>query len=230
MTLTLETDQMVSFKQGLTYRIKCLEDCYLVISQFEKMPDSCEKLFLSDLANINKDNKETILSLQICPNLKLFLELLSRYLEDGANCIHFHEIKMKELFWVLRFYYTKEQLSLMFSFLIGNNYNFRTLVLKHYTEVRFVKELAFACGYSLASFKREFDKEFKEPAGQWLQKQTVNLIKYKLLDDSIPLCDIADELKFSSLSHFSNYCKQKLGYTPAEYRIILKKNDNEKER
>lgn len=213
---------MSSLQQGSLYRITSIEDTQVVLSQFDKIVESCEKLVLSNLVASDGMNKNSIPSLPICTNLKLFLDLLVIYLDDGANCVHFHEIKMKELFWILRFYYTKEQIATLFTYLIGNNYNFRSLVLKYYMQVSSVKELAAACGYSLASFKREFDKEFKEPAGQWLQKNMIGIIKYRLLDETIPLCNIAEELNFSSMSHFSRYCKQKFGYTPKEYRIVLK--------
>lgn len=219
----LEVNCMSSFQRGSLYQIIAIEDSYMILSQFDELVSSCEKLVLSNLITSNGNNNQRIIpSLCICPNLKLFLNLLTRYLEDGANCIHFHEIKMKELFWVLRFYYTKEQLAMLFSYLIGANYSFRSRVLKYYKQVRSVKELAVACGYSLASFKREFNKEFRIPPGQWLQQHVIGTIKYRLLDDTVPLCDIVDELNFSSMSHFSIYCKQKFGYTPKEYRLILK--------
>jgi len=53
----------------------------------------------------------------------------------------------------------------------------------NYKKARSVKELADLCGNSLSSFKRKFLKEFREPAGSWLQKQINGMIKHKLEDE-----------------------------------------------
>ncbi len=48
----------------------------------------------------------------------------------------------------------KTEQATFFSFLLGNDYKFRNLVLNNYKNTRTVKELARLCGISLSSFKR----------------------------------------------------------------------------
>lgn len=68
--------------------------------------------------------------LEIRDRLCKFLELLVCYLEDGANCIHFHEIKLKELFWNIRFYYSRQELANFFYMIIGRSQDFKNKVLE----------------------------------------------------------------------------------------------------
>lgn len=95
-------------------------------------------------------------------------------------------------------------------------------MLDNYRNARTVKELARLCGSSLSTFNRKFLKEFREPASEWLQKQINTIIKYKLADEDIPIGNIADELHFSSHAQFCRYCKRNFGYTPGEWRKLLK--------
>ena len=149
--------------------------------------------------------------LEIRDRLCKFLELLVSYLEDGANCIHFHEIKLKELFWNIRFYYSRQELANFFYMIIGRSQDFKNKVLNNYKSCRTVKELASACDISLSAFKRQFSAEFGEAPAEWMQKQLLGEIKYKLSVTDLPLGTIANELEFSSLAHFSRFCKRCLG-------------------
>ena len=160
--------------------------------------------------------------LAIKDRLCKFLELLVCYLEDGANCIHFHEIKLKELFWNIRFYYSRQELANFFYMIIGRSQDFKNKVLNNYKSCRTVKELASACDISLSAFKRQFSAEFGEAPAEWMQKQLLGEIKYKLSVTDLPLGTIADELEFSSLAHFSRFCKRCLGCSPRELRQQIK--------
>lgn len=116
--------------------------------------------------------------LAIKDRLCKFLELLVCYLEDGANCIHFHEIKLKELFWNIRFYYSRQELANFFYMIIGRSQDFKSKVLNNYKSCRTVKELASACDISLSAFKRQFSAEFGEAPAEWMQKQLLGEIKF----------------------------------------------------
>ena len=63
----------------------------------------CQRASFSELYHLREIVEYRIEPLEIRDRLCKFLELLVCYLEDGANCIHFHEIKLKELFWNIRF-------------------------------------------------------------------------------------------------------------------------------
>jgi AraC-like DNA-binding protein len=152
------------------------------------------------------------------PPLKRFLTSLVLYLDEGASCKHFHEIKQKEMFFIFRFFYTKEEAAGLFAPIISQNLNFKNKVLSNYMEVNSVKGLAKICNYSLSSFNRNFKNNFKENPYVWLQNQKLKYITAKLADKSIPFSQIIDEFKFSSPAHFTVYCKKHLNTTPSRFR------------
>lgn len=202
----------------------------IVIAQFDNIAQGCEKISFSQLNSPEFPGGREIHPLEIRGRLRMFLKLLTGYLEDGANCVHFHETKLKELFWNIRFYYTKTEQAAFFRPILGTDHEFKKKVLDNYRNARTVKELACLCGSSLSTFKRKFFKEFREPASEWLQKQINSMIKYKLADEDMPIGRIADELHFSSQPQFCRYCKRNFGYTPGEWRKLLKNRDKTPEK
>ena len=182
----------------------------------------CQRASFSELYHLREIVEYRMEPLEIRDRLCKFLELLVCYLEDGANCIHFHEIKLKELFWNIRFYYSRQELANFFYMIIGRSQDFKNKVLNNYKSCRTVKELASACDISLSAFKRQFSAEFGEAPAEWMQKQLLGEIKYKLSVTDLPLGTIANELEFSSLAHFSRFCKRCLGCSPRELRQQIK--------
>lgn len=221
-SLLIQTGKMICFRCDSTYTIRSLKPSRIVIALFENTVQSCEHISLDQLYNMDFRPANRTNPFEIRHNLYLFLELMICYLEDGANCYHFHEIKLREMFWNLRFYYTKTEQATFLHPILGKDRDFRKTVLDNYKNARTVKELAFVCGLSLSSFKRRFSNEFREPVNHWIEKQMNKIIKNKLADENIPLGEIAFELEFSSLPQFSRYCKRNFGYAPGEYRKIMK--------
>ena len=221
---------MICFSRGSICRIFSRGKATVVIAQFDNIVQSCEKILFSQLNSLSFPGEKAIYPLEIRTRLQMFLKLLIGYLEDGANCVHFHETKLKELFWNIQFYYTKTEQVSFFRPIMGNEHEFKKKVLDNYRNARTVKELARLCGSSLSTFNRKFLKEFREPASEWLQKQINTIIKYKLADEDIPIGNIADELHFSSHAQFCRYCKRNFGYTPGEWRKLLKNSDKTPEK
>ena len=120
------------------------------------------------------------------------------------------------------FHVARQELANFFYMIIGRSQDFKNKVLNNYKSCRTVKELASACDISLSAFKRQFSAEFGEAPAEWMQKQLLGEIKYKLSVTDLPLGTIANELEFSSLAHFSRFCKRCLGCSPKELRQQIK--------
>jgi AraC-like DNA-binding protein len=157
-------------------------------------------------------------TLNIVPPLSQFLSFLVFCLNEGASCKHFHELKHKELFFILRFFYTKQEMANLFSPIISSDLNFKSIVLSNYTNVNSIKELAQICNHSISTFNRLFKKNFDENPYTWMQNQKLKYIIGKLSDKNIPLAQIIDEFGFSSPGHFTTFCKKHLNMTPSQYR------------
>ncbi len=214
--------EMFLFCRESMFSMYSLEEGEVVVALFEGGLSPCQKASFSDLCHLKKIIKYRMESLVIRDELQKFLELLVCYLEDGANCIHFHETKLKELFWNIRFYYSKQEQANFFYTIIGRSQDLRSMVLNNYKECNTVKELAALCGISLSAFKRQFIAEFGETPSKWMKKQLLGKIKYKLSVTDLTLGCIADEFGFASSAHFSRYCKRYLGCPPKKWRQQIK--------
>lgn len=184
----------------------------------DKVTHLCDKNSISSLYKFTLEHDYQFKSLDIRGKMKVFLQLLTLYLEDGANCIHLHDIKVQELFWLLRAYYTKQELASFLYPIIGETLDFRTKVYANYQRAGTAQELARMCGLSTRVFGRKFKVEFGESPYSWMQKKMISHIKNRLSDKSIPLKDIIEEFNLSSLPHLVRLCKSLLGETPGEFR------------
>jgi len=216
-TYTLKKDMCWFIPMSSEYKIIAKTNACIILNYFNKPVDFCEKTALEDLS-VFFDHKQDISMLTINKPLKRFLLTMIFYMDEGAYCKHFHEIKQKELFYLLRYFYSKRELADLFSTIISINIDFKNVVLANYLQVCSVKELAHICNYSLSSFNRIFKKNFRENPYIWLQNQRVKYIVGRLSDKNIPLSQIIDEFKFSSPSHFTIFCKKHLNLTPSQYR------------
>ena len=215
---TVSEGNMFFWSRDSLFNMYSSEESEVVVALFEGGISPCQKASFADLFHLKKIIKYHMESLVIRDELRKFLELLVCYLEDGANCIHFHETKLKELFWNIRFYYSREEQANFFYTIIGRSQDLRNKVLNNYKECSTVKELASLCGISLPAFKRQFIAEFGETPSKWMKMQLLGDIKYRLSVTDLSLGSIADEFDFASLAHFSRYCKRYLGCPPKEWR------------
>ena len=213
----LRKDTLWFIPMSSDYKICAIADAVLIMNYFNKPIDFCEKTALEDLSAF-LDQKSHPFMLPVNLPLNKFLSTLLFYLNEGIYCKHFHEIKQKELFYILRYFYEKNEIAGLFAPIISEDIDFKNMVLANYLNANSVKELAQKCNYSLSSFNRIFKKNFKENPYLWLQNQKIKYIARKLSDKNIPLGQIIDEFRFSSPSHFTIFCKKHLNLTPSEFR------------
>jgi len=199
------------------YKVCASSDAVIVMNYFNKPVDLCEISALQNLS-LSLEQESDSSTLQINKPLEDFISSMVFYLNEGIFCKHFHEIKQKELFYILRYFYTKKEIAGLFAPIISKNLDFRNTVLANYLNANSVKELAQICNYSLSSFNRIFKENFKENPYIWLQNQKIKYIAGRLSDKNIPLCQIIDEFRFSSPAHFTIFCKKHLNLTPSQFR------------
>jgi AraC-like DNA-binding protein len=199
------------------YKIYAKSDSDIIIHYFNQPVDLCEKIALESLSSF-LDNESHNPILKLKPVLKMFLSSLIFYLDKGVSCKHYHEIKQKELFFILRFFYTKEEVAALFAPIISRDLDFKETILKNYMNVQTIKELALICNQSLSSFNRKFKINFNESPYKWLQHKRLKYIVERLENKNISFGEIIDEFNFSSPAHFTLYCKKHLNVTPSQYR------------
>lgn len=156
--------------------------------------------------------------LNVNQRIKAYLDAFIPCLKDGLKCVFFFELKMKELFFLLRAYNTKEDLADFFSPLLTDDMDFYNFVLNNYQSIKTVKELAFLADYSLTGFEKKFKKVFGMSAHQWMKNQLSSRLYHEISCSRKSFIEISDMFGFSSSAHLSNFCKTVFGATPSSIR------------
>ena len=118
--------------------------------------------------------------LKIKPEIKLFLEGVTSYLNIDKICKELLEFKRKELYYLLAHYYTDYELSPIVHSLSKYTNSFEYFILKHHKQIKSVEDFAQLGGYSVTTFRRIFKAIFNEPAYEWMMKQRKESILYQL--------------------------------------------------
>ncbi|MDR0790756.1 MAG: AraC family transcriptional regulator [Bacteroidales bacterium] len=216
-------NNMFFIPSSIPCEIKAKTKVFLLVNNFNKpintIIDTCERMSLENIEPpFNKDNEMYNPILPIKKIVKEFLILLTKLIDDGVYCKHFHNEEFNKFFFLLRFYYSKEEIGTLFAPILGMNMEFKYLVLKHYNDISRVKELADECGYSLATFNRLFAENFHDTPYKWMQKKRLQQVITRLSDKEVNVAQIAAELGFSSSGHLTVFCKEFLHLTPSQFR------------
>lgn len=201
------------------FYLEAASNTSFITNYFDSPIDLCEKIALESLISTHSSTFK-IPILKFKKAHRSFLLSLKSYLKDGVSCKHFHAMKEKEMFFIFRYYYTKDEILFFFRSIVSKNLDFKNIVLQNYKNVTSIKELAKKCNYSLSSFNRHFKNDFGENPYIWLQKQKLEHIKVRLKNKQISLNQIVDEFNFSSPSHLTSFCKRHLRMSPSEYRNL----------
>jgi AraC-like DNA-binding protein len=220
---TLTEGSMFFIPSNVSCELEVKQKSFLLVNNFNKpiqtIINTCERMSLEKiLPPINKDTEFYNPVIPIKKELGKFLNLLVELLDDGVYCKHFHNEEFNKFFFILRFYYTKDEIGILFAPILGQNMDFKHLVLKNYPHTESIRELAAKCGYSLATFNRLFVYNFHDTPYKWLQKKKLQHIIIRLSKKNVSIAQIAEEFGFSSPGHFTVFCKEFLHVTPSQFR------------
>ena len=198
-----------------------VEDSKLTVCVFDAIRGICEKFNLHSCWSICKDMKYDFRPVRIIPQIEAFLDQIIYYLGQGLKCEHFYELKTQEIFLILRWFYTKEQLSLLFYPIIGQSLDFKGFVLDNHLKVKNINDLSNLSMMGRSSFDIKFKKEFGMPPGEWLLKQKAKHIKIHMAIPGVTISDLLIKFDFNSATHFTRFCKQHFGCTPSKMMATL---------
>lgn len=200
-----------------TIHFECPEEVHVLIAYFRIPTFNCEKLSFLTLARQAKEMPGlSWCPLPVRPPLRLFCELEVCYLSSGAGCRYLHETKLNELFFCLRFCYSREELAGLLFPVLSKDPDFHSFVMSHYREVRSVKELVERSHMSKSLFYRKFVEVFDTSAKQWLLERRQEEIFYEAAKPEATVKSLMARFEFDSLSHFQVFCKTRFGCTPTE--------------
>lgn len=199
--------------------VKIIRECTIISCAFIPNINFCNRFSLHQLVDfIPKKFTYEFTILPMRERISQFLALLRNCLEDGLECVHFHELKEQELFLLLRAYYSKEELATFFYPLIGKDVDFKEFILSNYLSITDLNDFAQRANMSIDTFKRRFKEVYGESAHKWITQRKAEQIYRDIILTQNTLTEIATKYRMSSQAYLTTFCKQHFGKTPQELR------------
>lgn len=207
---------------GGTFRYTVLKKTRILIIRLNENIKLCEGYLIEELYTQGKSaiaqKRKEICVLPVNRPLRLFLNGLSETALDGLNCRYYFDTKSRELFILLRAYYSLEQLRDFFSLIISPDTAFSEYIRANHQHYKTAKELAEAMHMTPKLFSKKFIKVFGEPSIHWMKKEKALSVYSDLHSGRAPLAQLVDKYRFSSQSHLNKFCKREFGKNPGEIR------------
>ena len=210
---------------GESVQMSVQEDSYLLICRLHRELSLCNLVSFEKLADYKKEGGTRFNSLKINNSIAQFLDGFVPHLERNLRCRHYLELKIRELMYLLRAYYTKEDLAAFFYLLAGSDFEFRNRVYTTVSGISSVEQWASMNHLSRDAFRKKFSRIMGKSPSAFLIEEKCMLIRRELEHGSRPPKIIAEMLGFSSVIVFQAFCKKHLGDSPGHIRraALLKK-------
>jgi len=158
--------------------------------------------------------------LEAHPRLLHFIDGVKDCLSDELKCREYFEIKTKELFLLLRIYYTKEALCDFFFHILSEDTAFSEYIRLHWKQFNSIGQMAQSMQLSHKQFSKRFISILGETPQRWMTKaKAQNIYNEILLTDKL-FKQIAIENGLGSDTHFTWFCKKNFGKSPSDIRKL----------
>lgn len=208
---------------GSKVGFQILESSVCILYLFERPQNICNERFTKG-AVIAETIRTDPVVMDMCPQLRQFIEGMKMYMDDDMLCAGFLNAKRVELVYLLNCYYTIKDLAAFYSPIYRYSKSFRYFVMQNYMKVKDVEAFAQLGGYSTSTFRRLFKETFGEPAYQWMIKKKCDDIHNDLTMTELSISEICYKHGFESLSNFSHFCRANFGKSPRALRTESREN------
>ncbi|GHV50681.1 transcription regulator [Bacteroidia bacterium] len=212
--------EMVFLPQDSDAIVEVFSDIKYLILSFNNQVDLHEAMEWGELKEFDSD-RDVFHKLDIRTPLSDVIDSILFYQKNKISSLNLNDVKEKEIFLVLKVFYSKQEIARFIKPLLNQDMDFKTYVINHYTNAKNVEELAQLCNLSIRAFTRKFKLQFNDSPYRWILRQKANQIKILLSDKKIPMQAIIKDYGFSSPAHFTTYCKKQFGSTPSSLRNTL---------
>lgn len=180
----------------------------------------CIRHFLNQLNDPkNKFSTHNLYVLYLNDPIYEYLMSLQQLLKSKRYCSHYYDILVEEMIVYLNEFYSKKELSSLFSPILGQDSEFKSFVYANYRKINNVKELAEQKSMTMVTFNRHFVRAFGVSASNWIRERRKNEIKRDIILTNLSFTELAFKYNFSSSAYFTIFCKNNWGKTPSEIRF-----------
>lgn len=217
---------MLFLPAGYGFRFCAEQTARFMVIRLLKQIKFCECYLLESLTrqtqNMNITEPETVRQkpflLGMNRAMGIYTGSLGLFMDKGLCCKFYFETKTKELFYLLRAFYSKEQLARFFWDALSMDSVFSYFVANNYTKYKTLAQMAEATNMTLSGFEKRFKRVFSTPAATWISQQKAKRIYHAICNEQTPLKELSTRFGFSTTSTFSDFCKKNLGDTPGKIR------------
>ena len=202
------------------YEYTVTESCKLLIILINNslpLIDNNMLVQLSDEGHIHSDSFDEYRKLHMSSELWLFVISLLGFIKDDINCRSIYDLKIKEFFYILWIYYTKEELSMFFGQIISADMLFSSFVMENFQKYKSIKTFAGGLNCTPQTFSKKFKAIFGKTAYKWLKGKKSEVILRSIISSNKSFKEIANEFNFSP-QQLNNYCRREFGENPSEIR------------
>ncbi len=150
--------------------------------------------------------------------LLTYLKSLTYIIDGRLRCPTLVEVKVKELFLILMRNYSRQDLYKFFYRHITPDMHFSDAVYRHFAKARNMNELSAMLNYSTSGFQKHFKRVFGTPPSIWIKQQRIKGIMNDIMQQEMPIKEISEKYRFSSISHFYSFCKREFNKIPLQLR------------
>jgi len=141
-----------------------------------------------------------------------FMSYFGKRIEGLENIL---QLKQQELLLLLLSGAQRQQvLEFLQGIVFGQPLDVGYIVKTHLFQPLTLEELARLSGRSLASFKRDFQQQFRCPPKKWINQQRLAHARMLLHHTNKQVAEIALECGFENIPHFIRIFRQEYGITP----------------
>lgn len=224
-TYIIEKDYFFLKPMDAGFDIDCIsqEEVRLIVCSFHIYSHKFLKYFLKRIIcwkNTNTtEERGNFHYLENEKHTSAFLTDLTDMLSEKEFCVNYYQLKLEELFIYLETYYEKDELSAVFSPLLGTDIDFINDVASNYQTCKSADELATRLKMSRITFNRRFMASFGTTASKWLRNMRSNELLKMIVSSDLSFTEIAFKIGFSSSAYLTEYCRKNWGKTPTQLRI-----------
>ena len=164
--------------------------------------------------------------LEVNPVLQSYLDILTTCHRAGLRCRYYNEGKIREMMYILRAFYPKEDLCSFFFPALTTDTFFSQFIMSNYNKYDNLSELAQAMNYTVSGFEKKFRKVFAQAPYQWIRRQRAQEAYHCINTSDMTLKEISSMFGFNSQPAFIKFIRQNFGMTPGQIRKKSKEGVN----
>lgn len=198
-----------------------LADTKMIVLRIYNTIQLCNSFSLDELSSkVKQEQADTFGSgvLEINERIWHFLKGLDECLTDGIRCRGYFDLKIKEVFMMLRIYYPKGDIAAFLLPILSDDAAFSEFVKLFWYRYRTVEEIAEAMQLGVRQFSEKFKASFGCPPYRWMKERRAQVVYQQLITTKKPIKQVAMENGFGDITQFAKFCKKELGRSATEIK------------